>query len=251
MGADASQPAHDVTCSPANVLFFRDVNSRIESATVRTANDSEQLNLICECCLLECIEPLVMTLAEYRHVRSHDDWFVVRAGHEIAEGDAVVDTFRDHAIIRVHDVTGLIADDGQRAAKLSVPPRLRVVVHDDNTDNRLLIRAALALDPDVQILADTTSADELGDLCSTFKPHVVVMDFDMRTGMVPIITGTSPNTKVLMRLARQINGTSVTEYGQIQAPAKITRAIREVVRGKAPSTREYSVYPPAPGPSPF
>jgi hypothetical protein len=45
---------------------------------------------VCECGDETCFERIVVALDEYQEVRSHDNWFVIRPGHEKLDVERVV-----------------------------------------------------------------------------------------------------------------------------------------------------------------
>ncbi len=64
-----------------NEKLFREVNERVAQmhAGFQSGPDPE---CICECGDETCFDKLAVPLDTYREVRSHDDWFVIKPGHE-------------------------------------------------------------------------------------------------------------------------------------------------------------------------
>jgi hypothetical protein len=72
-----------------NEKLFREVNERVEQmqATFQSGPDPEWA---CECGDEACFEKVTVPLAEYHEIRSHDDWFLIKAGHEKVDVERVV-----------------------------------------------------------------------------------------------------------------------------------------------------------------
>jgi hypothetical protein len=64
-----------------NEKLFREVNERVEEvqAEIRAGPDPEW---VCECGDESCFEKLTVPLREYREIRSHENWFLIKPGHE-------------------------------------------------------------------------------------------------------------------------------------------------------------------------
>jgi hypothetical protein len=77
-------------------ILFREVNERVRE-TVDTSDGT--LEVLCECSHVDCIETLLLDLAEYDRIRSHPNLFVVATGHELLEIDRVVDQGDRHLLV--------------------------------------------------------------------------------------------------------------------------------------------------------
>src|SRR5215218_7085903 len=77
------------TAHRENEKLFREVNERVAPmhAGYEHGPDPEW---VCECGDETCFEKIVVTLDEYREVRSHDDWFVIKPGHEKRDVERIV-----------------------------------------------------------------------------------------------------------------------------------------------------------------
>lgn len=73
-----------------NEKLFREVNERVEQmqATFQSRPDPEW---VCECGDESCFEKLIVPLDEYHEVRSQDDWFLIKPGHEELDVERVVE----------------------------------------------------------------------------------------------------------------------------------------------------------------
>src|SRR5256714_12081918 len=80
-----------------NESLFREVNDRIEelSENVEAQGIAPEGGLVefhCECGRDGCTERVRMTVAEYEHVRTDNDRFLVVPGHETPEMESVVES---------------------------------------------------------------------------------------------------------------------------------------------------------------
>ena len=75
---------------------FREANDQIESAATEYGVDRAQpVPFICECSDPRCVEIILLTLEEHRHVRSNPRWFAHAVNHERRVEDAV-EPVEDH-----------------------------------------------------------------------------------------------------------------------------------------------------------
>jgi hypothetical protein len=72
-----------------NEKLFREVNERVAQMQTTYADDPDP-EWVCECGDETCFEKIVVALDEYQEVRSHDNWFVIRPGHEKLDVERVV-----------------------------------------------------------------------------------------------------------------------------------------------------------------
>lgn len=72
-----------------NEKLFREVNERVAPmhAGYQSGPDSEW---VCECGDETCFEKIVVALDEYREMRSHGNWFVIKPGHEKLDVERIV-----------------------------------------------------------------------------------------------------------------------------------------------------------------
>jgi|SRR4051812_4930027 hypothetical protein len=78
-----------------NQSLFREVNEQIEEI----AGDSAFSRFICECMDQDCGESVSVTLEEYEHVRAQPAWFIVIAGHDVAEVEDIVETTDRYLVV--------------------------------------------------------------------------------------------------------------------------------------------------------
>jgi 23S rRNA A1618 N6-methylase RlmF len=74
-----------------NEKLFREVNERVADLQANfSAADPEW---VCECGDETCFEKVIVPTEEYRQIRAHGDWFLIRPGHEKPDVERVV---REH-----------------------------------------------------------------------------------------------------------------------------------------------------------
>lgn len=82
-----------------NEALFRDVNERIREISDTFEQADATYDFLCECSDPSCSERVVLTPAEYEHVRAEPTRFVVAKGHALPEIESVVEQARDHVIV--------------------------------------------------------------------------------------------------------------------------------------------------------
>ena len=92
-----------------NEDFFREVNERISDSAESHGTSTHPYEFLCECSETACTERVVLTLAEYEHIRAEPTRFVVKKNHVIQEIEHVVETVLDHMVIEKHVEAGKIA----------------------------------------------------------------------------------------------------------------------------------------------
>ncbi|MGH2751171.1 MAG: response regulator [Actinomycetota bacterium] len=79
---------------------------------------------------------------------------------------------------------------------------VRVLVCDDMHQMRLLLRAELSLEPDIEIVGEATNGAEAVDIARDAQPDVVVLDLTMPVmdGLeaLPRIKAVAPGVRVIM-----------------------------------------------------
>ena len=103
-----------------NEALHREVNERIrEVETALSARgvggSHEDDEYFCECGLLECVEKIRMTSAEYEQVRASPIRFAVLAEHVVPDVERVVDDRDRFVVVEKHA--------GERAIALETDPR--------------------------------------------------------------------------------------------------------------------------------
>jgi hypothetical protein len=84
-GGNERQAMDDATAEKIarNNAAFREANDQIENAATDYGVDQGQpVPFLCECSDRRCVEIILLTLGEYRHVRSNPRWFAHDVNHE-------------------------------------------------------------------------------------------------------------------------------------------------------------------------
>ena len=71
-----------------NEKLFREVNERV--ADMQANFSGPEPEWVCECGDETCFEKVAVPIKEYQEVRAHDDWFVIRPGHEKPDVEKIV-----------------------------------------------------------------------------------------------------------------------------------------------------------------
>ena len=82
-----------------NEALFRDVNERIREISDNFGQKEATYNFLCECSDASCTKRVVLTRAEYEHVRSDPTRFVVAKGHALLEVESIVSQANDHVVV--------------------------------------------------------------------------------------------------------------------------------------------------------
>jgi hypothetical protein len=88
-----------------NEEFHRAANDALERESTWSDPD-----LICECSRRGCVERVVLTKAEYEHVRAKNRQFFVVPGHENPAVEVVVERHPTHLIVEKVGEAGVYAD---------------------------------------------------------------------------------------------------------------------------------------------
>jgi len=122
--------------------------------------------------------------------------------------------------------------------------RLRIVIVDDHTLFREGLRTILAMEDDIEVVADVESAEDIVELMWQARPDVLLLDIRMPQGngldAVPAVLRISPGTQVLVLTASDEKDEHVRAFklgakGVIlkdSARQTLIQAIRTVCRGE-------------------
>ena len=88
----------------------REVNEHISALNqdVHVAG-LELIDVICECVHVDCAERVSMSIAAYESLRRFPTRFVVKAGHEVADGERVVSEATDYIVVEKSGRDGIYA----------------------------------------------------------------------------------------------------------------------------------------------
>jgi len=90
-----------------NEALFRDVNERI----ARNAGETGELEIVCECGDVDCLERLTVTTAEYEQARGDPALFLAKAGHVDPTVEYVVVERADHELLRKTGDAAALAEE--------------------------------------------------------------------------------------------------------------------------------------------
>jgi hypothetical protein len=101
-----------------NEALYRAINENIEQLTKDVGEGSNQyVDFLCECGRDEgCPAELAMTVAEYESVRSQDDRFALKPGHETPELERVVEANARFVVVdKIPAADEFVSDDPRGA----------------------------------------------------------------------------------------------------------------------------------------
>ena len=91
-----------------NEVYFREANEKLGEK--RLELDIGGLTpFLCECGDPSCTELVVLRLAEYEHVRSQGNWFMLATGHGGEEAGTTIEEHGAYVIVEKHNIAGRIA----------------------------------------------------------------------------------------------------------------------------------------------
>jgi two-component system nitrate/nitrite response regulator NarL len=108
-------------------------------------------------------------------------------------------------------------------------PKKRVLLVDDNTAVRLLVRQLFELEPDFEIAGEAENGQEAVDKAANLKPDLVILDLSMpvMTGLdaAPLLRKLLPDTSIILftvhegsevqRLANECGVDSIVSKSQV------------------------------------
>ncbi len=83
-----------------NEVRFRHINERLGRALQGVVEAEEPVEFVCECGHARCTDPVPVTAAQYERVREDARDFLVMAGHEIPDAEAVIARCRGYNVVR-------------------------------------------------------------------------------------------------------------------------------------------------------
>jgi hypothetical protein len=75
----------------ANQERFRRANERLHERVVGLARGEQRIPFLCECADEDCVDAVNATLGEYAAVRDDDLRFLIVPGHQMIDGEHVVE----------------------------------------------------------------------------------------------------------------------------------------------------------------
>src|SRR5262245_58800235 len=81
----------------SNEAVFREMNERLRDFNEGFAGITDTFEVVCECGDPACVERLLVTPAEYEHVRERAETFIVLPGH-VASGLELISEAQGHYV---------------------------------------------------------------------------------------------------------------------------------------------------------
>jgi hypothetical protein len=81
-----------------NQKLFRRANEHLEGAVADSVSSEEGIPFLRECADDDCLGRVELTSSQYAGVRSREDRYFMLPGHELAEGEAVVEEHDDFQV---------------------------------------------------------------------------------------------------------------------------------------------------------
>jgi hypothetical protein len=106
MEGSASSPAVQAAKDQA---LFREVNERLRDMNEAFETLTRDSEFICECANRDCIEHVLMTLAEYEEVRANPTHFLVLPGHVVPEVEQLVSQTDGYLVVQKIGDAGAVA----------------------------------------------------------------------------------------------------------------------------------------------
>lgn len=104
---------------------FRRINDEVVDRAGRNASSIDQrVTIICECAVSECADPIDVSLAEYRNIRSNRSRFIVRPEHVVASSDYIVDHNERFWTIEKTGIGRVLAEANDAMSPLSRDERM-------------------------------------------------------------------------------------------------------------------------------
>lgn len=201
----------------------------------------DRLAVLCECGDASCHDPLVMSVDEYEGIRSHPSRFAVIRGHEFPEAENVVVDHDEYMIVEKFGDAGTIADATDPRHHLKT---CRVVIVDDTTEIRYLLKMLLAIEISCTIVGEAGNGATAIEVVDALQPEVVVLDLEMPTmdgwHALPHLRRVSPTSHVIVFSGAQMDARLEKRLKNLGAdrfvpkggdPTIIIDAIRDVSLG--------------------
>ncbi|HSS81322.1 MAG TPA: hypothetical protein VLK24_09010 [Gaiellaceae bacterium] len=71
-----------------NEKLFREVNERVADMQANFSGPDPEW--VCECGDETCFDKVTVPIDDYQRIRAHDDWFLIRPGHEKTDVEKIV-----------------------------------------------------------------------------------------------------------------------------------------------------------------
>jgi hypothetical protein len=94
-----------------NEALFRDLNERTTeiAASLTPGQPPRDLEILCECGQMDCIERIAISVPEYEQARANPERFIVASGHEILDAEDIISTGDGYSVVEKHGKEAAIA----------------------------------------------------------------------------------------------------------------------------------------------
>jgi hypothetical protein len=106
----SAQPKNDSPREAVQHDLRREVNERISSVNKGFGvGDGELIEVVCECAHPRCTAAIALSSSDFERILRHPSRFLVKAGHELAEEELVVDEADGYVVVesRRRDTNGV------------------------------------------------------------------------------------------------------------------------------------------------
>src|SRR5262245_29979829 len=86
-----------------NEALYRQVNERIEDLNETFTTITGDFAIICECGNLNCMEQIRVPRELYERTRTNPTHFIVKAGHEQRDIEAIVESEGGYSVVEKHE----------------------------------------------------------------------------------------------------------------------------------------------------
>ncbi len=95
-----------------NEAIFREVNERLEGlADHFQLEETQRIDLVCECKKATCAERISMSRTEYEAIRAHDTHFALYPGHSEPEIERVISSHQGYEVVAKEGPAAEVARD--------------------------------------------------------------------------------------------------------------------------------------------
>ena len=98
-----------------NEASFREHNEHAEHGPFPRDDADAPRAFFCECSDPECTRVVMLTPAQYEHVRSDPRWFLTLPGHELPEVERTLEVHEGHLLVEKHEDVRHVVEPGEAA----------------------------------------------------------------------------------------------------------------------------------------
>ena len=95
-----------------NEALFRGLNEAIKGNEIENGVEAgDPIDFVCECSSAECMKVVSVSGEEYEAIREGGSTFIVAPGHEDAEIEDIIVSYRDFSVVEKRDTAAAVAED--------------------------------------------------------------------------------------------------------------------------------------------